>query len=220
MRKKIKTVNPLSVEMANAITHGFGILFGIASLPVVAAISTKVDKPSAIVAAAIYAFSFIMLFTFSTLYHATVQPEVKRVLKVLDHISIYFLIAGTYTPFLLIYMLNSFGITLLSVLWGLSLFGIVFKVLSAGRLRYISTLIYIAMGWILLVGGKVFFNTLSTPVIVMVVVGGGIYTLGTLFYLNKKWVWHHVVWHLFVLSAAVCHYVAVLLAVLESNHSV
>src|SRR5690554_752713 len=108
MRKKIKTVNPLSVEMANAITHGFGILFGIASLPVVAAISTKVDKPSAIVAAAIYAFSFIMLFTFSTLYHATVQPEVKRVLKVLDHISIYFLIAGTYTPFLLIYMLNSF----------------------------------------------------------------------------------------------------------------
>lgn len=220
MRKKIKTVNPLSVEMANAITHGFGILFGIASLPVVAAISTKVDKPSAIVAAAIYAFSFIMLFTFSTLYHATVQPEVKRVLKVLDHISIYFLIAGTYTPFLLIYMLNSFGITLLSVLWGLSLFGIVFKVLSAGRLRYISTLIYIAMGWILLVGGKVFFNTLSTPVIVMVVVGGGIYTLGTLFYLNKKWVWHHVVWHLFVLSAAVCHYVAVLLAVLESNNSV
>lgn len=220
MRKKIKTVNPLSVEMANAITHGFGILFGIASLPVVAAISTKVDKPSAIVAAAIYAFSFIMLFTFSTLYHATVQPEVKRVLKVLDHISIYFLIAGTYTPFLLIYMLNSFGITLLSVLWGLSLFGIVFKILSAGRLRYISTLIYIAMGWILLVGGKVFFNTLSTPVIVMVVVGGGIYTLGTLFYLNKKWVWHHVVWHLFVLSAAVCHYVAVLLAVLESNHSV
>ena len=220
MRKKIKTVNPLSVEMANAITHGFGILFGIASLPVVAAISTKVDKPSAIVAAAIYAFSFIMLFTFSPLYHATVQPEVKRVLKVLDHISIYFLIAGTYTPFLLIYMLNSFGITLLSVLWGLSLFGIVFKILSAGRLRYISTLIYIAMGWILLVGGKVFFNTLSTPVIVMVVVGGGIYTLGTLFYLNKKWVWHHVVWHLFVLSAAVCHYVAVLLAVLESNHSV
>lgn len=220
MRKKIKTVNPLSVEMANAITHGFGILFGIASLPVVATISTKVDKPSAIVAAAIYAFSFIMLFTFSTLYHATVQPEVKRVLKVLDHISIYFLIAGTYTPFLLIYMLNSFGITLLSVLWGLSLFGIVFKILSAGRLRYISTLIYIAMGWILLVGGKVFFNTLSTPVIVMVVVGGGIYTLGTLFYLNKKWVWHHVVWHLFVLSAAVCHYVAVLLAVLESNHSV
>lgn len=220
MRKKIKTVNPLSVEMANAITHGFGILFGIASLPVVAAISTKVDKPSAIVAAAIYAFSFIMLFTFSTLYHATVQPEVKRALKVLDHISIYFLIAGTYTPFLLIYMLNSFGITLLSVLWGLSLFGIVFKILSAGRLRYISTLIYIAMGWILLVGGKVFFNTLSTPVIVMVVVGGGIYTLGTLFYLNKKWVWHHVVWHLFVLSAAVCHYVAVLLAVLESNNSV
>jgi hemolysin III len=98
----VKEVNPLTIEMANAITHGFGVLIGIASLPVVTAISTKVDKPSAIVAAAIYAFSFIMLFVFSTLYHATTQPEAKRVLKILDHISIYFLIAGTYTPFLFI----------------------------------------------------------------------------------------------------------------------
>jgi hemolysin III len=203
--------------MANAITHGFGVLIGIASLPVVTAISTKVDKPSAIVAAAIYAFSFIMLFVFSTLYHATTQPEAKRVLKILDHISIYFLIAGTYTPFLLIYMLNGFGITLLSILWGLSFIGIIFKIFFAGRFKFLSTMIYIAMGWMLLVGGKTFFMTLSTSVIVMLIVGGGIYTLGTIFYLNKKLVWHHVIWHIFVLTAAVCHYVAVLLAVLQSR---
>ncbi len=225
MDKKIKTggvsvakqVKPLTIEMANAISHGFGILIGIASLPVVTAISTKVDKPSAIVAAAIYAFSFIMLFTFSTIYHATTQPEAKRVLKILDHISIYFLIAGTYTPFLLIYMLNGFGITLLSILWGLSFIGIIFKIFFAGRFKFLSTMIYIAMGWMLLVGGKTFFMTLSTSVIVMLIVGGGIYTLGTIFYLNKKLVWHHVIWHISVLTAAVCHYVAVLLAVLQSR---
>lgn len=225
MDKKIKTggvsvakqVKPLTIEMANAISHGFGILIGIASLPVVTAISTKVDKPSAIVAAAIYTFSFIMLFTFSTIYHATTQPEAKRVLKILDHISIYFLIAGTYTPFLLIYMLNGFGITLLSILWGLSFIGIIFKIFFAGRFKFLSTMIYIAMGWMLLVGGKTFFMTLSTSVIVMLIVGGGIYTLGTIFYLNKKLVWHHVIWHIFVLTAAVCHYVAVLLAVLQSR---
>jgi len=213
----VKEVNPLTIEMANAITHGFGVLIGIASLPVVTAISTKVDKPSAIVAAAIYAFSFIMLFVFSTLYHATTQPEAKRVLKILDHISIYFLIAGTYTPFLLIYMLNGFGITLLSILWGLSFIGFIFKIFFAGRFKFLSTMIYIAMGWMLLVGGKTFFMTLSTSVIVMLIVGGGIYTLGTIFYLNKKLVWHHVIWHIFVLTAAVCHYVAVLLAVLQSR---
>ena len=213
----VKEVNPLTIEMANVITHGFGVLIGIASLPVVTAISTKVDKPSAIVAAAIYAFSFIMLFVFSTLYHATTQPEAKRVLKILDHISIYFLIAGTYTPFLLIYMLNGFGITLLSILWGLSFIGFIFKIFFAGRFKFLSTMIYIAMGWMLLVGGKTFFMTLSTSVIVMLIVGGGIYTLGTIFYLNKKLVWHHVIWHIFVLTAAVCHYVAVLLAVLQSR---
>lgn len=211
--------SPLAIEMGNAISHGFGFLIGLASLPVVTAISIKADNPAATVAAAIYAFSFIMLFTFSTLYHATVQPEAKRVLKVLDHISIYFLIAGTYTPFLLIYMLNAFGITVLSILWSLSVIGIFFKIFCAGRFRYLSTFIYIAMGWILLVGGKTFFTTLSTSVLVMLILGGVIYTLGTIFYLNKRWALHHVVWHIFVLTGAICHYVAVLLAVLQSANT-
>lgn len=113
-----QTDQTFPLEVANALTHGFGIIIGIASLPVVTAISTRVDRISAIVAAAIYALCFLMMFTFSTLYHATQEPTAKFVLKKMDHISIYFLIAGTYTPFLLIYQLNAFGITLLSVLWG------------------------------------------------------------------------------------------------------
>lgn len=208
------TEKQLKVELANALTHGFGVLFGIASIPVVTAISANVESVQAIVAAAVYAFCFTMLFTFSTLYHAVQNPIAKRMLKVCDHISIYFLIAGTYTPFILIYLLNGFGITLLSILWALTLIGIIFKVFFAGRFKLISTLIYIAMGWLLLVGGKTFFTTLPLSVIIMIVIGGGLYTLGVFFYMSKRFWFHHVVWHVFVLLAAICHYVAVLLAVL------
>lgn len=206
----------LPVEMANAMTHGFGVIIGLALLPVTTAVSMQA-RISAVVACAIYAFSFLMLFIFSTLYHAVQEPSTKRVLKKFDHISIYFLIAGTYTPFLLIYLLNAFGITLLSVLWGLTLVGIVFKILFAGRFKLVSTIIYVLMGWLLLVGGKTFFTALPTSVLVMVIVGGGLYMLGVPFYLMKRWKYHHVMWHLFVLAAAICHYVAVLLGVINSK---
>ncbi len=127
----------LRLEIANSITHGIGIIFGIAALPVLSAIAANKDHTVAVVGAAIYGFSFILLFTFSTLYHAFQNPKVKSVLHVFDHISIYFLIAGTYTPFLLNYMLNTTGIVMLSVLWGLTLIGISFKIFFTGRFNYI-----------------------------------------------------------------------------------
>ena len=201
-------------EMANAITHGMGILFGIASIPVLSAIGAKTGNVPGIVGATIYAFSFLMLFTFSTLYHSTQNLDAKRILRKFDHISIYFLIAGTYTPFLLVYMLDGFGIAMLSIQWTLVLIGIIFKVFFTGRLKIISTIIYIAMGWLLLFGGFRFFEYLPTPVMILLMVGGGLYTLGCIFYLNKKIYHHHAIWHLFVLCAAICHYVAVLLAVI------
>ncbi|MCL2284014.1 MAG: hemolysin III family protein [Fibromonadales bacterium] len=207
-------IRELKREMANALTHGIGILFGVAGIPVLSAIGAKTGNVPGIVGATIYSFGFLMLFTFSTLYHSTQNQEAKKILRKCDHISIYFLIAGTYTPFLLVYMLNAFGITLLSIQWSLVLLGIIFKVFFTGKWKVVSTLIYIAMGWLLLVGGKHFFVTLHTSVLVLLLVGGGLYTLGCIFYLNRKIYHHHAIWHLFVLSAAVCHYVAVLLAVL------
>jgi hemolysin III len=212
---EITRTRALKRELTNSLTHGLGILFGIASIPVISAIATEAHNTPGIVGAAIYAFTFIMLFTFSTLYHATTEPHAKAVLHVFDHVSIFFLIAGTYTPFLLIYMLDAFGITLLSILWSLVLIGMIFKIFFTGRFKVVSTIIYVAMGWILLVGGRKFFEVLPTPVLVMVMVGGGLYTLGTIFYLNKKWFYSHAIWHLFVLAAAICHYVAVLLAVMK-----
>ena len=201
-------------EMANALTHGIGILFCIATIPVLSAIGATTGNIPGIVGATIYAFSFLMLFTFSTLYHSTQHRYAKRILRTCDHISIYFLIAGTYTPFLLVYMLNPFGITLLAIQWSLVLLGIVFKIFFTGRLAVLSTIIYIAMGWLLLVGGRRFFVVFPTPVLVLVMVGGALYTLGCIFYLNKKIRHNHAIWHLFVLGAAICHYVAVLLAVI------
>jgi len=143
-------------EMANALTHGVGILFCIASIPVLSAIGATTGNIPGIVGATIYAFSFLMLFTFSTLYHSTQHRYAKKILRTCDHISIYFLIAGTYTPFLLVYMLNPFGITLLAIQWSLVLLGIAFKIFFTGRLAILSTIIYIAMGWLLLVGAEGF----------------------------------------------------------------
>ena len=211
----METINQLDLrrEMVNALTHGIGILFCIASIPVLSAVGASTGNVPGIVGATIYAFSLLMVFTFSTLYHSTQDNYVKKLLRVWDHISIYFLIAGTYTPFLLVYMRNPFGITLLAVLWSLTLLGIVFKIFFI-RLNVIGIIIYIAMGWILLVGGKRFFIALPTPVFVMILIGGGLYTLGCVFYLNKKLSYNHAVWHVFVLCAAICHYVAVLLTII------
>ena len=203
----------LRLEIANSITHGIGILFGIAALPVLSALAVTKNHTVAVVGAAVFGFSFLLVFTFSTLYHAFQNPRVKKVLNIFDHISIYFLIAGTYTPFLLNYMMNATGITLLSVLWGLTIVGIVFKLFFTGRYNYASTAVYIGMGWILLFGGRSFFAAIPWPVLTMIIIGGVLYTVGTLFYLWEKLYYHHVIWHLFVLAAAICHYVAVLLMI-------
>ena len=200
-------------ELVNSIIHGFGIIFGIVSIPILIAFAIKSNNTPGVIGAAIYGFCFLQLFTFSTLYHGFQHPQVKRVFEILDHISIYFLIAGTYTPFLLIYMNNIFGTTLLIVLWGLTALGIVFKIFFTGKWKIISTIVYMAMGCILVVGGSTFFIRIPGEVMTMILIGGGLYLLGVIFYLWEKYPYNHAVWHFFVLSAAVCHYVAILLAV-------
>ncbi|CAM2970383.1 MULTISPECIES: PAQR family membrane homeostasis protein TrhA [Flavobacterium] len=203
-------------ELVNSIVHGFGIIFGIVSIPILIAFTIKSDNTSGIIGAAIYGFCFLQLFTFSTLYHGIQHAQAKRTLEILDHISIFFLIAGTYTPFLLMYMYNSFGITLLSVLWGLTTVGIIFKIFFTGKWKVFSTLVYIAMGFIMIVGGRTFFESIPFNILTMILIGCALYVMGVVFYLWKKYTYNHAVWHFFVLAAAVCHYVAILLAV-ESN---
>lgn len=213
---KLKPVDipfTLKQELVHSIIHGFGILFGIISIPILSVLAAKNANVPGIVGASIYGFSFLMLFTFSTTYHGFQQKQVKRVLEVFDHISIYFMIAGTYTPFLLIFLWDSFGITLLSVLWGLTVLGIIFKIFFTGRFDIVSVIIYLVMGWIMVSGGRRFFRMVPDDVLIFIMIGGGLYSIGIIFYFWKSFTWHHAVWHFFVLAAAVCHYIAVLLAV-------
>lgn len=208
-----ETESTLRQELAHSLTHGFGILFGLVCIPILVATATQTGSAAAIVGAAIYGFSFLMVFTFSTLYHGFQQPEAKQMLKILDHISIYFLIAGTYTPFILVKMYDTTGLTLLAVLWGLTLIGIFFKVFFVDRFDLLSTALYVIMGWMLLAVAGKFFASVSAGAGVLIAAGGVLYSIGVVFYLWRKWIHHHVVWHFFVLAASICHFAAVFLTI-------
>jgi hemolysin III len=199
-------------EIVNGLTHGVGMIFGAAGLPVLIAMATAHNNTPGIIGAGIYGFCFLLLFTSSTIFHFSIEPSIRRLFKIFDHISIYFLIAGTYTPFLLVYMHNNFGMTMLWVLWGLTLLGIFFKARFTGRFEIVSTIIYLLMGWMMVAGGRQFFDYLPQQVVVFLCIGAGLYTIGVIFYIWDKYLYTHAVWHIFVLAAAICHYVAVLLA--------
>ncbi|WP_316740776.1 PAQR family membrane homeostasis protein TrhA [Pedobacter antarcticus] len=198
-------------ELIHGLIHGVGVLFGVSGLPVLTALATSHQNTPGIIGAGIYGFCFLLLFTSSMVYHLLEDVQVKKLFEIFDHISIYFLIAGTYTPFLLVYVNNSFGISLLASLWALTLLGIFFKIWFTGRFGAISTLIYLLMGWALIVGGKRFFSDLPVSAIIMILIGAGLYSVGVAFYAWGKRRYTHALWHGIVLAAAVCHYVAVLL---------
>lgn len=198
-------------EVVNGLIHGGGILFGLAGLPVLTSIANVHHNTHAIIGGGVYGFCFLLAFSVSTIYHLVSEPKVKRIFKIFDHIGIYYFIAGTYTPFLLVYMHNSIGMTLLAIVWGLTALGTVFKVKYTGRFEIVSTLIYLAMGWIMLVGGRQFFDEVPHDVLVFIGAGAVLYSVGVFFYLWDKYRYTHAVWHVFVLMAALCHYVAVLM---------
>ena len=203
----------LKLETVNSFLHALGILFGVICMPILLLNASKENNPAFVTGACVYAVSFLMVFISSTLYHGFQRPNLKRVLKIVDHISIYFLIAGTYTPMILIFVNNNFGITLLVILWSLTVFGIFFKIFYTGKFEVISTLLYVFMGWILFVDNDAFFAQMPTQIVTLVTIGGVLYSIGVIFYLWHRYTYHHVIWHLFVLAAAICHYSAILLAV-------
>jgi hemolysin III len=206
----------LKLELVNSLIHGMGVLFCIIAMPALAVVAYKNENNLLLLAAGIYGFSFLMVFAFSTLYHGFQQPMVKETMKILDHISIYFLIAGTYTPFIFCYFNNSQGILMLKLLWVLVAVGIFFKTFFVNRFQFVSVLTYFLMGWILLWAGKKFFENMPTQVIALIFIGNFLYTVGVVFYLWKRWVYHHAYWHALVLLAAICHYTGILMAMQEN----
>jgi hemolysin III len=199
-------------ELANILTHGVGILFGIVAIPILIALATNSGQVAGLVGVAIYGFSFLMVFTSSTIYHSTFEPRIKQVMRKVDHISIYFLIAGSYTPFILLYLYNGLGFTILAIEWGFAIFGIFYKLFFINRSNILSVIIYLGMGWAAVFAPSSFFTSMPTESLVLIVTGGLLYTLGVIFYLWERLPYHHAIWHIFVLAAAICHYVAVLYA--------
>ena len=197
-------------ELANALTHGFGAAAALAAGAVLITLTALFGDGWQLASAIVFGVAMLLLYTASTLYHAISHPIAKGRLKVFDHCAIYLLIAGTYTPFMLVGLRGSTGWWLFGTIWTLALAGVVFKLFYTGRFKRLSTGIYLGMGWLLVAAIKPMLHALDTATLVWLLVGGLAYSAGTFFYLHPKLRYAHAIWHGFVLAGSLCHYVAVM----------
>jgi hemolysin III len=197
-------------EIANSISHGVGLVAGALAAPVLIYAAVRRGDPPFIVGACIFAATIVLMYLSSTLYHALPENRAKRVFRVIDHGSIYLLIAGTYSPFTLGMLPNAWGWTLFGIVWGLAVLGIAMK--STGRAWHpiVSTGLYLLMGWLAVIAVRPIFAHLPTASIAWLAAGGVAYTIGVGFYAARRLRYGHFVWHLFVVAGTACHIVAVI----------
>ena len=198
-------------EIANAITHGIGAGLAIAALVLLIVFSAKTGSPYKIVSFTIFGVTLVILYLGSTLYHSIPNRKAKRVFRIIDHASIYLLIAGTYTPFTLTVLRPTIGWWLFGIMWGVTVIGIFLKIMWLDRFDKLSTLLYLIMGWAIVFAIKDLIATVPVMGIVFLVLGGLFYSLGCIFYSVDKWPYNHAVWHLFVIAGSVFHFFAVIL---------
>jgi len=203
-------------EIANSITHGFGVLLGVVAMPIllIFSVQSHIDVGYKIAASIVYCISMILLYLASTLYHSLTNERAKRFFKLVDHASIYILIAGSYTPFTLVTLRAGHGWTLFAILWGMALLGIVSEAFWRGRPRWFAVIIYLVMGWSALWVVPELHRLLEPAGFWLVVAGGIAYTLGTIFYVLKNVKWFHSVFHGWVLLGTFLHFFAILLFVI------
>ncbi len=204
----------LGEEIANSVTHGIAAALSVAGLTLLVVLSVLYGDVWRVISFSVYGSTLILLYMSSTLYHSFQHPRVKRIFRMIDHASIYLLIAGTYTPFLLVSMRGAWGWTLLVVIWGLALLGIGFETLFIDRFRKLSTLAYVLMGWLGVIAAKEMLVIVPPGGLILLAVGGVTYTAGVIFYVWRKLPYHHAIWHLFVIGGSICHYFAILLYLL------
>lgn len=207
------TVRERAEEWASALTHGVGLLLSLVGLGFILGLALRGESMQ-VIGATIFGVTLVLMYAASTLYHGTFRPRLKRLLRILDHIAIYLLIAGTYTPFLLLYFDGGLLWTLLCVQWGIALAGGVFKLFFTGRFEVVSVLIYVAMGWMVVVAAEPLFAAAPAGCVAWMAAGGLCYTGGLVFYGWERLPYNHAIWHLFVLAGSACHYVAVVRYVL------
>ena len=201
-------------EIANTVTHGIGLLLSIAGFVVLLVFAILRGTAWHVVACSIYGATLTCLYAASTLYHAAVSARLKRALRIFDHSAIYLLIAGTYTPFLLLNLRGPWGWSLFGAIWGLALAGILFKFWFVGHWEHLSTAIYVLMGWLALIATKPVLAHVPSTTLWWLLAGGLFYSGGVIFYVWKRLPYSHAVWHVFVLAGSTCHYFAVLRSVL------
>lgn len=204
----------LREEIASSITHGVGVVLAIVGLAVLVAFATLHGDAWHVVGCSIFGAALILCFTTSTLYHSVQVERIKRLLRTLDHTAIFLLIAGTYTPFLLVNLRGPWGWSLFAVIWGLTFAGIALRLFLKGRLHGLVVSIYVAMGWIVVVAIQPMLERVGTGGLVLLAAGGLAYTAGVVFYKWRRLPYNHAIWHGFVLAGAALHFFAVLFYVI------
>ena len=197
-------------EVVNSVTHGIGWVLAVAAMVLMVLFSAMHGTARHVVGTALFGSTLVLLYAMSTLYHAFKNPRVKNVFKVLDHSAIYLLIAGTYTPFCLSSLQGPWGTSLLCVVWGLAALGIIFKSVLGTDREFLSTAIYLAMGWLIVIAIGPLWRALPPWGLIWLFGGGLCYSAGIAFFAWERLPFHHAVWHLFVLAGSACHVVAVM----------
>jgi len=201
-------------ELANSVTHGAGLALSVAGCALLVTLAALRGNAWHIVACSVYGGTLVCLYGASTMYHSVRSKRWKKIWRIVDHSSIYLLIAGTYTPFMLVNLRGAWGWSLFGVVWGLAVAGILFKVWFVDKLPVASTVVYLLMGWLAVVAVKPLIAMVPIGGLLWILAGGLLYTAGVGFFAWQKLPYHHAIWHLFVIGGSVCHYFAVLYYVL------
>ena len=196
-------------ELTASLTHGAGLVAGVAGLVALVILAARSGDPWRIVACTVFASTVVLLYAASTLYHALSRTRARGVFQVIDHSAIFLLIAGTYTPFALVTLRGPWGWTLFGIVWGLAIVGITIKAVFGTRWPIFSTVLYIGMGWTVVIAVKPIVATVEPGCLAWLVAGGLAYTGGVVFYAWERLRYSHAIWHVFVLAGTACHYIAV-----------
>lgn len=196
-------------EVANAIIHGIGAVLSVIALITLIIAASESGTAWHVTSFTIYGVTMLLLYVSSTLVHSFPQGRVKDIFEICDHASIYLFIAGTYTPFLFLVVKGALGWTLFGIVWGMALVGVVFKLFFTKKFLYLSTVLYIIMGWLIVFAWKPLVMSLAPGGLVLLVIGGVLYTVGAVFYVWRMFPFHHAVWHVFVLAGTVVHFFGV-----------
>lgn len=215
--KKDRTQTLLE-EILNASTHGIGALLSLMGLWMLTAASDSTGNFETIISSVLLGISLICMYLASTLYHSFQNAKLKYIFKIADHISIYLLIAASYTPLTLIALPKVWGWSLFGIIWGLAVAGVIFKIFYTGRFEKSSTIIYLLMGWLALIAIKPIIHALPSAALWWLLASGFAYTIGVIFYVSKRLRFSHAAWHMFVLVGSACHFYAVLKYVIPNTH--